>query len=223
MSLRLCFDCFTPMLHVCTPWIMSLNKFECSLCLLAACSPADRDRIPDPNKTVSGDSFPRLFFPCFVFLIFFPPPWYRNRCTVRCLSPPGSSVLWVCWGVLQACHPQPSVLAWGKLPSPCGPPRHNWTELVGGSLPVSGQCPGQSQNHRTIEFAGGRSFNPAAIRNSHKLETVRSHRKPATVRGSLPQACRALHSQACRPPLTQARRRPPLTTNHYEWCLYQIK
>ncbi|KAI2644706.1 Collagen alpha-5(VI) chain [Labeo rohita] len=44
------------------------------------------------------------------------------------------------------CHTQLSVLDWGELLLPCGPPRHHRTELEGRDPPLSGECPAPIQN-----------------------------------------------------------------------------
>ncbi len=96
---------------------------------------------------------------------------------------------------------QSSVLARGQLLSPRGPPRHHRTELERRDLPVSGKCPGPSQNQPAIRGSlkpavrGQRKpavcgeVKPAAIRGSF-TPAVRSPRKPAAIRGERKSAAR---------------------------------
>ncbi len=131
-----------------------------------------------PNKRKRHPTFPfcfclRVFCCSWVFFL----PRHGRRLPFRHPSPSGAPLLWLCRGVLQArhgdgmgwCHPQSSVLARGQFPSPRGPPRHHWTKLERRDLPVSGKCPGSSQNQ------------PAAVRGQRK-SAARGQRKPATVR-----------------------------------------
>ncbi|XP_016328305.1 5-hydroxytryptamine receptor 3A-like [Sinocyclocheilus anshuiensis] len=58
----------------------------------------------------------------------------------------GKGILWARRGIgIGGRYHQLSVLAWGKLPSPHGPPRHQGTMMEQRDLPVSGECPVPSQ------------------------------------------------------------------------------
>ncbi len=118
-------------------FVILRSWFSCFLVLLHS-----RSLTEQPIKTKSERSF---FFPPFVFnffhlfyLFIFSTDGSR-RLYLRHI-PQRSPCLWVCRGILQARSGdsvgwrghQSSVLAWGQLPSPCGPPRHHRTELERG-------------------------------------------------------------------------------------------
>ncbi len=136
--------CLTPVIHVpCVRfnkryyWMFSSSP--CSQCLMTEYRTEQR---------VSSASFPRLF-PCFL-------PRHGSRRTFHHPSPSWSPFLWVHQGIWRACrgddigarYYQFAVLArvYAQLSSPCEPPRHHGTKLEGRCFPVSGECPGPSQN-----------------------------------------------------------------------------
>ncbi len=132
-------------------------------------------------------------FPPFIFKFFeqffvfpFSSHGYGDRCSYPRPIPQRSPLLRVRQGILWARRRdgagrhgrQSSVLARGELPSPRGPPRHHRTELERRDLPVSGKCPGPSQNQPAI----CNSLKPAVL---GKIS--------AAVRGSFTPSVRSQH------------------------------
>ncbi len=99
------------------------------------------------NK-LTGSSVPPSRF-VFVYRRFFCFP-FSSRCTFRRPSPSQSPILRILRArrsdSIGGRHHQFAVLARAQLSSPLGPPRHHGNKLEGRCFPLSGECPGWSQD-----------------------------------------------------------------------------